>query len=111
MARAFNEPGTHAMPKKIFAVAMFLLFTACGGAVDSLDEGADDVSAASWQLFTVRRDERKCMAPMCGGWFATSAQNSSYVTDLDFSKSALDAGTQEMVRSAPTEELVLRAKL
>lgn len=101
------------MKRMIFPAAMILFLAACGGAIDSLDEAGADVSATSWQLFTVQRDERKCMAPMCGGFWATAqgAAAPSYVSGIDFSKSALDAATQEMVLGAPAEELLLHAKL
>ena len=102
------------MKRKIFPLAMILFLAACGGTADSLDEGADDVTAPSWQLVTIRRDERRCAAPMCGGFWVSKAQsdsNQAYVADLDFSKSTLDAETQQMIRSAPAEELLLRARI
>src|SRR5437870_2618040 len=68
-ARAFHDSPGKTM-KKIISLA--LLAAACGGAIDQLDEGEDDATAASYALFTVRRDERKCAAPACGGWWATA---------------------------------------
>ena len=72
-----------------FALASLLLASACGGAIDQLDAGEDDATAASYALFTVRRDERKCAAPACGGWWATTVRTDAtprYVSDLDFSR-------------------------
>ena len=88
--------------KKIISLA--LLATACGGAIDQLDAGEDDATAASYALFTVRRDERKCAAPACGGWWATALRTDatpSYVSDLDFSRAHLDDRTESQLRGAP----------
>ena len=101
------------MLRKIFPLAVILFVAACGGAADSFDEGSDDVTSASLQLFTVQRDERKCAAPMCGGWWASAVQQDAspiYVTDLDLSRAQLDAQTEQSVRAAPAEELLLRAR-
>ena len=96
--------------RKIFLLAMTLFLAACGGA-PGLDEASDDVGVA-YSLFSVQRDERKCAAPMCGGWWATATQQSPvYVSDLDLARAQLDARTEQAVRGAPAEELLLKARI
>lgn len=59
-----------------------LLVTACSGAPDvatedeTTDEGAAALSNPDYGYFTARRDQRKCMSPMCGGWFVKRVNNS-----------------------------------
>ena len=98
--------------KNFIFPAAFLLAVACGGAT-ALDEGEGDLTASD-QLFAVHRDERKCAAPACGGWFATALLKNaaqSYVSTIDFSVSGLDAATQQMVLAAPDEELLFKGHL
>src|SRR5260221_6213616 len=102
------------MKKMAISLGIVLLATACGGAIDQLDAGEDDATAATYALFTVRRDERKCAAPACGGWWASRPHGSAnpvYVSDLDFSRASLDGKTESQVRAAPGEELLFKARL
>jgi hypothetical protein len=102
------------MQRLCFPAALLLCSIACGGGVSSTDEGTSDVAAAGDQLFTVRRDERRCPAPACGGFVISAiAKNAapSYVTDLDLTQTALDAAAQQMVLSAPGEELLIKGRL
>ncbi len=101
------------MQKFVLAAALVPFAIACGGA-SSIDESNDDVTAVTDQLFSVRRDERACAAPACGGFFATAIlQNTaaSYVTSLDLAKAGLDAPTRQSVLAAPSEELLLQGHL
>src|SRR4051812_30321485 len=94
-----------------FPFVLIALAAACGGTAD-LDSNEDDATAASYHLFTVRRDERKCAAPMCGGFWATAISEDAspvYVADLDLSRAGLSS--ESVVRSAPGEELLLRARI
>ena len=93
-----------------FALASLLLASACGGAIDVQEN--DDLSARNL-LWTIQRDERKCAAPMCGGYFARQLASGAqaHVGDLDLSRAGLDAGTQQMVRAAPAEELIFSGHL
>jgi hypothetical protein len=102
------------MPLKTRCIfAVLLCAAACGGGMDPLGENADDATSAT-QLFTVRRDERKCAAPACGGFWASAvSQDASpaYVAELDLSRAGLDAASRQEVREAPAEELLFRARL
>lgn len=101
------------MKRNAISLALSLCAAACGGSPDSMDAGADDV-AGSAQLFTVRRDERKCSAPACGGFWASATTTDAspvYVADLDLSKAGLDAATEAQVRGAPAEELLFKARV
>lgn len=88
------------------------------GGVDAL-EGADqdsaDISATSRTYVVLRHDMRKCMSPMCGGYFVHDVNrkhlNEKYVSGLDFAPSGLDAATQDQITSAPEGEVVLYGKL
>lgn len=68
----------------------------------SVDESEGAVSIASTSTyFQVRRDFRKCMAPMCGGWFVSRANQANtkcqdgkwakecYVAEIDWSSAGL----------------------
>jgi hypothetical protein len=111
----------------LLTLAMSLV--ACGGPAEAGDDDEGDaygvsddaVTAGSWAF--VRRDVRKCMAPMCGGYFLSPVQKttlkcadgvtraSCYVATLDLSALGL-AGTA-LNASAPYqnqtgEKLIVR---
>jgi hypothetical protein len=89
-----------------------LLVSACSGAGDvavedeTNDEGAAALSNPNYGYFTARVDMRKCMSPMCGGWFVARVNNSKtrcsdgsyasecYVAGVDLSATGL--GTQDV---------------
>ena len=102
------------MKKIAFSVALVLCAASCGGSIEPLDQGEDDAAAASYLLFTVRRDLRKCAAPACGGWWVSAVHQDAsplYVSGLDFSRTKLDAAAQDAVRAAPGEELLFKARI
>ena len=35
----------------------------------SADDGKADAAPSSWTYYSARRDLRKCVSPLCGGWF------------------------------------------
>ena len=78
-------------------------------------EDSAELSASSRTYVTLRRDSRKCLAPMCGGYFVGDVNrvnpSEKYVNSLDFSKSGLSADDIAVVLEAPESELVLRGKL
>ncbi|MBX7117212.1 MAG: hypothetical protein K1X64_23040 [Myxococcaceae bacterium] len=78
-------------------------------------EDSAELSASSRTYVTLRRDFRKCLAPMCGGYFVGDVNRANpsekYVNSLDFSKSNLSAEDIAVVLEAPEAELVLRGKL
>ena len=81
---------------------------------EQVDEAESDLSTTSPSYVTVRHDDRKCMAPMCGGYWVKDVNkktNERYVSALDFSLSGLDDVLIGKVLEAPAAELVLRGKL
>ncbi|MBL8953800.1 MAG: hypothetical protein JNK82_23695 [Myxococcaceae bacterium] len=79
---------------------------------DTLAEGAE-LSATSRTFVGVRRDYRKCIAPLCGGYWVHDLNrvnlNEVYVSGLDFTGSNLS--DEDQGRIAGGEEVVLRGKL
>lgn len=99
-------------------VACALLFTgamACASTDGQSDpvstgESADELSLTRPSFVTLRQDMRKCMAPLCGGFFVRDvnvAGAERYVSGLDLSQSRLPEDAREDIRSAPPGELVL----
>ena len=85
---------------------------------DSLESAGDqtaDISATSRTFVALRHDYRKCMSPMCGGYFVHDVNrkhlNEKYVSGLDFANAGLDQATIDQVTSAPDGEVVLYGKL
>lgn len=82
---------------------------------DQLEEGDSDLSATSRSYVTVRRDYRKCMAPMCGGYWVQDVNRlypaEKYVSALDFKKAGMDETQVAKVLEAADGELVLHGKL
>jgi hypothetical protein len=104
------------MNRRLFAplvlAALAPLSAGCQGAETADSE--DELSASSRSYVTVTKDTRKCVAPLCGGYWVEDVNRktaATYVSDLDFSPAGLGAGALEDARSAPPEELVLRGKL
>jgi len=70
------------MRKALLSVVMGSLFAlACSagtdvGADESEDLGSAALSNPNYGYFTARMDLRKCMSPMCGGWFVSRVNNS-----------------------------------
>jgi len=86
--------------------------TGCVVDAQTADEG--DLSASSRSYVTVRRDERKCAAPMCGGYFVRDVNRATaerYVSGLDLAPANLFSELEDSILAAPAEELVLRGKL
>ncbi len=79
---------------------------------DTLAEGAE-LSATSRTYVGIRRDFRKCISPLCGGYWVhdlnRATLNEVYVSGLDFTSSGLSDEDQGRVASG--EEIVLRGKL
>ena len=42
---------------------------------------ADGLSADNWTYYTVRPDYRKCMWPMCGGYFVKRVNSERFIDD------------------------------
>jgi hypothetical protein len=93
-------------------IVAMLLSAACGQGLDAAD-AASDLSASTDSFVSIQRDERKCAAPACGGyWYRApgSLAPPQYAAALDLSASGLDAAAQGKLLNAPAEELLLKAK-
>lgn len=107
--------------KRLGLVAM--LVGACVGAPadesDLEEPAAGDVSAdalTAWSdaVVSLRRDTRRCAAPLCGGYFARDVNRSAaevYVSALDFSRAAFDDLTRQDVLDGADGEVLVRARL
>lgn len=92
-----------------------------GVACATPDETDDDVSGSNDELGTqnksyvsVRHDTRRCMAPLCGGYYVRDVNRQTaerYVSGLDFGPAGFDPATEEAVRNSLGGELLLRGKL
>jgi hypothetical protein len=74
----------------------------------------DALSSGNPSYVTVRRDQRRCEAPLCGGYFVQDVNRSTaerYVASLDFVKSGLDDASVQTVLGAADGELVLNGRL
>jgi len=95
-----------------FALSMTTLISvvSCGGSAPSepaVDATEDGISATTAAFVTLTRDTRRCVSPLCGGYYLTDVNTTReprYVSGLDFSQSNLDQAT---VLETPFEELVL----
>src|SRR3990167_1352304 len=99
-----------------------LLFLGCGVSSAELNEQGDEVAVADGELgsatrsyVVLRRDLRRCVAPLCGGYWAHDVNranlNERYVSALDFTNSNLLPEHQDDVRNAGDFEGVLYGKL
>ena len=83
-------------------------------AEEELSEQGLALSRSKASYVTLRRDMRKCVSPLCGGYFVRDVNKHAqeqYVSGLDLSRATLDEATQEKVLSAPESELVLAGRL
>ena len=82
---------------------------------DETGQAEEDLSAWSRTHVGIRRDYRKCISPLCGGYWVhdlnRKIKTETYVSSLDFKASGLDEQTQALVLGAADGEIVLRAKL
>lgn len=82
---------------------------------DQLQDSDSDLSASSRTYVTIRRDYRKCVSPLCGGYWVQDVNrkhiNERYVSALDFSKAKMDDQQIAKVLEAGDGELVLHGKL
>jgi hypothetical protein len=98
---------------------LFTAATACAandGPSDpgSIDKRADEIAVTLPSFVTLRADLRRCLAPLCGGFFVRDVNGQGteqYVSKLDFQESGLLTDAIADVQSAPANELVLRGHL
>jgi len=72
------------------------------------------LSAATWSYVMVRRDQRKCASPMCGGWFVRDVGRDApekYVSAIDYGPARLDDEETAQLSGAADGELLLLARL
>lgn len=82
---------------------------------DQLETDGAELSTTSRTYVTFARDARRCLSPMCGGWWVTDVNRVDpiprYVNELDFSKSGLDDATVTKVLQGAVGQVILRGKL
>ncbi len=108
------------MNRSFAAIAILACIAACGPSeveleADALDDSGESLSAYQRSYVTARRDYRKCMFPMCGGWYVADVNRKhvreEYVKSLDFGPSGLSAEDVGRAQGAGDGELILRGKL
>jgi hypothetical protein len=102
-------------------VSLTVLSTACGvssleveGTEDTLADDSQELSTTKDTFVIARRDYRRCVSPMCGGYWVkdlNSTMQERYVSAFDFSDSSLLASTYDVIRGAPDNELILFGRL
>ena len=98
---------------KLCSAMLVLGAIGCGGNAAE-GESEDELSATKLTHVSLRRDERRCAAPTCGGFYVRDANKGTaeqYVETLDFSASKLDEATIAGINAAPASELVLQGRL
>jgi hypothetical protein len=83
---------------------------------DMIDSGSAELSTTKDTYVSVRRDYRKCMYPMCGGYYVRDVNSSSttwyYVFDIDRSQSNIDDETWGTVHEGIEQQaVVLKGRL
>ncbi|MCA9591226.1 MAG: hypothetical protein KC657_38285 [Myxococcales bacterium] len=98
----------------VFSASLFAL-AGCSASPEAADDGAeeteasaDELQAGAYTYYVARRDLRRCVAPLCGGFWVSRVNRDTtrcadgsyapecYVTDLDLSKLRLDAAEQDV---------------
>ena len=83
------------------------------GASEATSSTADALTTKTDRFVTVRRDLRRCMAPLCGGYWARELNRDAderYVSSIDLEGAGLDDAAIESALSA-VDALVLRGRL
>ena len=108
---------------RVFALSMAVLSAGCGisssdAVVNDVDEVTSDdsfeLSTTKDTFLIARRDIRRCVSPMCGGYWVkdlNSTMQERYVSGFDFTNSGLTNDVQDQVAGAPDNELVLLGRL
>lgn len=102
-------------------VGLLLLASGCGVAAVEVDGEEELLADDSAELSTTkdtyliaRRDMRRCVSPMCGGWWVkdlNSTMQERYVSGFDFSESSLPSSAHDTVNGSPDHELVVFGRL
>lgn len=108
--------------KHWLAVSLLAVGSACGVSSAEVDgDQAEALADDSFELSTTkdtyviaRRDYRRCVSPMCGGFWVkdlNSTMQERYVSGFDFSDSSLPQSVHGVVTSAPDHELIVFGRL
>lgn len=109
--------------KKLVSVVCGLWLAGCGMSYADINvpEGeendvvTEELGTVVNSYVTLRRDMRRCMAPLCGGYYAQDLNRVNpyerYVSSLDFTQANLGDAEQGMVLSAGDGEVILRGRL
>jgi uncharacterized protein DUF6748 len=100
-------------------LSLTLLFTlpACGGTAPTGERSTDDEDAISTRTeayVSVLRDLRRCVAPLCGGYFIHEVNRNTatrYVSGLDFSRTQLDDTAIASIPQAADDQILLKGRL
>jgi hypothetical protein len=106
---------------RILGAMLAVAVVGCGVSDSSVTENAPDVledgaelSASSRTYVALRHDDRRCISPLCGGYWVRDLNRATptekYVSGLDFTGSGLGAAEEAIVREG-LGEVVLRGKL
>jgi hypothetical protein len=107
---------------KIYCVLAVFLLVGCGGSNEDfagvLDgertAGEAELSSTTDAFVSARRDMRRCVSPMCGGFWVKEVNSSTaerYVNKLVFSSLALSNNIEGQISGAADSELVLLGRL
>ncbi|MCA2979786.1 MAG: hypothetical protein INH41_27730 [Myxococcaceae bacterium] len=110
---------------KLLGALSVLLLVGCGGSEADVAEGpvpddataeeTGELSARVSSYVVLRKDLRRCVSPMCGGWWVRDVNRATvrevYVSGFDFKPSGLTDEVQVKVTEASDGEVVLRGRL
>lgn len=110
-----------APPMRALILGVVALSFGCGVSNEAALEGDEvlgddtiELSSTKDTFIIARRDTRRCVSPMCGGFWVkdlNSTMQERYVSGLDFTGSGLSTAVQAQVHDAPDFELVLQGRL
>jgi hypothetical protein len=107
--------------KNVLLAACAVMFS-CGNSAsvsmndfETSDESADALSQKADTFVTIRRDQRKCASPQCGGFWVSDlnkTQTESYVSDLNFATEAASLSTaSENLMTVDANVVIVQARL
>lgn len=108
---------------RFLALSLAVLSVGCGvsssdavvtDVEESVSDDSSELSTTKDTLLIARRDYRRCVSPMCGGYWVkdlNSTMQERYVSGFDFSGSGLSDDVQGQVAGAPDNEVVLLGRL
>jgi hypothetical protein len=107
-----------------FLLWLALLSTGCGvaelevddsSAAEAMAEETAELSTRTASYVVFRRDQRRCLSPVCGGYWVSDVNRrvlrEEYVSGFDFSGSGLTEEAQAKALEGDEREVILRGKL